>query len=169
MLLGSYYLSIEPFYCINICININFVNYKKYPSVRWHQYRNTDKENASDNTELYTERQTDIYTDKTPAEQNIYTKYYQNNHFVFFPSESNEGLNVHRDWRLTSAAYSRQIGRFPAAGRTAPHRRWGDLSAARRSPCYWSELRWTRQERTAAGTPARKTLWGEVKNINIQK
>lgn len=84
MLLGSYYLSIEPSYCINICININFVNYKKYPSVRWHQYRNTNKEKASDNTELYTERQTVLDTDKTPAEQNIYTKYYQNNHFVFF-------------------------------------------------------------------------------------
>ena len=63
--------------------------------------------------------------------------------------------------RLTSAACSKRSGRFLAAERTAPRRRWGDLSAAPHCPYYWSEPRWTTPERTATETPARKMLWKE--------
>lgn len=71
--------------------------------------------------------------------------------------------------KLTSAACSKQSGRFPAAGRTTPHQRWGDLSAALHCLYYWSELRWTTPERTAGETRARKTHWGEGKAHNQWK
>lgn len=72
--------------------------------------------------------------------------------------------------QLTSAAYNKQSGRFPAAPQTAQLQRWGAPSAEQHFPCHWFEQRWTTPGRTRVETPARRTRWKKNnKNILLEK